>query len=39
MFNQFASACLYSEPSPVPFLDTINNTQLLERIQTARDEN
>ena len=39
MFNQFASACLYGEPSPIPFLDTINNTQLLERIKTARDEN
>jgi predicted dehydrogenase len=38
MFNAFAQACIKKSPSPVPFSDTIINTELLARIKTARDE-
>jgi predicted dehydrogenase len=38
MFNEFALACIHKLPSPVPFLDTITNTELLARIKFARDE-
>jgi hypothetical protein len=38
MFNEFALACIQKLPSPVPFLDTITNTELLARVKSARDE-